>query len=419
MKGRQKMTVHLPLEVRLHNAQSALRKTEERHRLALLAGGLGSWEMALTTMTLASSEGCKVNYGLSSNDDLTYDRLVGMILPEDRPAMQAAIKRAVETGEGYQAEYRIRRPDGLVTWIAAHGQAFFAPDGTPEVMLGTTQDITDRKHAEAEHQRALEQAHTAREEAEGSVRLRNTFLTLTVHDLRAPLTAIRLRAQLLQRRLAKMSLAAENRQPLEGDLLQIQASTAQMESALAELQDVALLQVGRPLDLKLAPANLVDLVRSSIDQVTLQTDRHHIDFHTARDHVIATVDANRIDRVIDNLLSNAIKYSPQGGKVTVTLSSEPKWVVLSVRDEGVGIPADEHELIFQHYRRGTNVTDSFEGTGIGLAGSRQIVEQHSGSLCVNSQEGCGSTFTVLLPVQEGEVPRGDSGPRPDGVTNTS
>ncbi len=392
------MKLHLPIEARLRNAESALRKAQERHRLALRAGGLGSWELDLSTMMLETSEGCKVNFGLAPHDELPYSRLMEMMLPEDRPAMQASVKRAVETGEGYQAEYRIRRPNGQITWIAAYGRPFFTADGTPEIMLGTTQDITDRKHAEAERERLLAEARAARDEAERAVHMRDVFLTLTVHDLRTPVTAIRGRAQLLQRRLVQMQLPADDRQRIEEGLDWLEASTTQMEVILAELQDVALLEIGRPLELKFAPANLVALARSSIEQIRPQTDKHHICFDTPHEQLYTTVDANRIDRVIDNLLSNAIKYSPEGGRVTVSLAMEPEWAVLSVSDEGVGIPAGEHELIFQRYRRGTNVTNSFEGIGIGLAGARQIVEQHKGSMHVESQEGKGSTFTVRLPV---------------------
>lgn len=121
------MKLHLPIEARLRNTESALRKAQERHRLALRAGGLGSWELDLSTMVLETSEGCKLNFGLASHDELPYNRLMEMMLPEDRPAMQASVKRAVETGGGYHAEYRIRRPNGQITWIAAYGQPFFYP----------------------------------------------------------------------------------------------------------------------------------------------------------------------------------------------------------------------------------------------------------------------------------------------------
>jgi signal transduction histidine kinase len=106
--------------------------------------------------------------------------------------------------------------------------------------------------------------------------------------------------------------------------------------------------------------------------------------------------------VAANLLSNAIKYSPNGGDVRVRLRSEEdevgRFAVLEVQDRGLGIPEDDLPRIFERFQRGTNVTGRIAGTGIGLAGAKQIVEQHGGGISVWSREGEGSTFTVRLPV---------------------
>lgn len=391
------MTVHTPPEIRLRNAESALRKSQERHQLALLAGGLGSWELDLRTMVLEASDGCKTNFGLSAEDELPYSRLMELMVPEDPPGMQASVAQALETGGDYQAEYRIRRPDGQIAWIAAYGRPFFAADGTPDVMLGTTQDITRRKHAEAEREQLLEETRIARDQAEGAVRLRDAFLSSTIHDLRTPLTAMRGRVQLLQRQLTKMDLADEDRQRILENLAHLEGGTSRLESLLSELQDVAFLQIGRPLELRCAPADLTAILQTSIDQIGHQSNTHTVCFDADQEQVTADVDATRIERVVDNLLSNAVKYSPEGGTVTVRLHEEGEWIVLAVRDEGVGIPAGELEHIFERYRRGTNVTTKFEGMGIGLSGAKIIVEQHGGTLTVESQEGKGSTFTVRLP----------------------
>ncbi|HEV2127097.1 MAG TPA: PAS domain-containing sensor histidine kinase [Thermomicrobiales bacterium] len=378
--------------------ETSLRKSQARHQLALLAGGLGSWELDLQTMVLESSDSCKANMGLGPHDQISYARLLEVILPEDRPAMQASVQRAVETGGDYQADYRVQWPDGSIHWIAAYGRPFFAADGTPERMLGTTQEVTERKQAEQERERLLREARNARDEAQRAVQLRDTFLSSTVHDLRNPLTSMRGRTQLLQRRISKLNLADADRQRLEDGLAQIEVSTGQIQAILAELQDMAFLQIGRPLELKCAPTDLVALVQSAIDQHRLQARRHEVRFDTSHEHLIAAVDPTRIERVITNLLSNAVKYSPGGGRVTVSLWGDETGVALAVSDEGIGIPAGELGLIFERYRRGTNVTKSFEGTGIGLSGSRQIVEQHGGAISVDSEEGKGSRFTVRLPI---------------------
>jgi signal transduction histidine kinase len=108
--------------------------------------------------------------------------------------------------------------------------------------------------------------------------------------------------------------------------------------------------------------------------------------------------------VLGNLLDNAIKYSPDGGDIAVTIAlaeaDGQRQAVLSVQDHGIGIPAGDLPHVFERFFRGTNVAGRIRGTGIGLAGSRQIVEQHGGTLTVESREGEGSTFTVRLPLDD-------------------
>jgi signal transduction histidine kinase len=108
--------------------------------------------------------------------------------------------------------------------------------------------------------------------------------------------------------------------------------------------------------------------------------------------------------VLTNLLTNAVTYSPRGGDVTVRLAVEeqaagPTYAVVEIEDHGIGIPAADLPLVFQRFYRGSNVRDIGDRAGLGLSGSRQIVEQHDGTLTVRSREGEGTTATVRLPVQ--------------------
>jgi signal transduction histidine kinase len=114
-------------------------------------------------------------------------------------------------------------------------------------------------------------------------------------------------------------------------------------------------------------------------------------------------DAARLARVLDNLLSNAIKYSPGGGEITVEVAEEDqengsRMAAVRVRDRGLGIPAAEMQHVFERFFRAANV-GAIGGTGLGLAGSRRLVEQHGGTLSAESREGTGSTFTLRLPIE--------------------
>ena len=139
-------------------------------------------------------------------------------------------------------------------------------------------------------------------------------------------------------------------------------------------------------------------MRTEVDQIRPQAPRHSIRVEVAED-LLAEVDPTRIARAVANLLGNAIKYSPAGGEIAVTLTREDDSAVLAVRDQGIGIPAADLPRIFERFHRGSNVAGQIAGAGIGLAGARQIVEQHGGAITVESREGAGSTFTVRLPLE--------------------
>ena len=244
----------------------------------------------------------------------------------------------------------------------------------------------------------------ARGEAEAASRAREELLAAAAHDLRSPLTEISMVAQLVRRRLERSDLDAAHGPNLARQLGTIESSARRMAGLVDELLDAARLQAGRGLSLNRQPTRLLSLVDAVVAGYQLRIDRHHIRIVRDADPV-GSWDAARVSRVLDNLLSNAIKYSPGGGEITIEVADEYPdhgWpmAVVRVRDQGVGIPAAELEHVFDRFFRAANV-GAIRGTGIGLSGARQLVEQHGGSLVAESREGIGSTFTLRLPIQIG------------------
>jgi signal transduction histidine kinase len=234
--------------------------------------------------------------------------------------------------------------------------------------------------------------------AREAVQLRDRFLASVSHDLRSPLAAISGQSQLLRRIARGEHIKLGSR--LGDGLSRIEATVGRMTRMIDELLDVARLELGRPLELECGRVDLVALVRFRIAEHQQYTDRHFIQ-QAGEPSLVGEWDAARLERVLDNLLSNAIKYSPDGGLIRVAVvrdeDEEGAWAILSVRDEGVGIPADDLSRIFEQFHRAQNV-GRIGGTGVGLAITRQIVTQHGGSVTVDSREDNGSTFTVRLPV---------------------
>ncbi|HEY7063483.1 MAG TPA: PAS domain S-box protein [Chloroflexota bacterium] len=263
---------------------------------------------------------------------------------------------------------------------------------------------------------AMDNAHLYRQ-VQDAVRARDGFLAAAAHDLKTPLTSIKGMAQLLQRRLARAGVPATD--GLAEGLAGIDTTVTKMAEQLDELLDLTRLQLGQPLELRRRSTDLVELARRVTAEQQKTTERHHIRVETGRAELRGWWDGVRLTRVLDNLVSNAVKYSPDRSEVTVTVKREDAdgqaWAVLVVRDQGLGIPAADLPQIFERFTRASNVTGRIAGTGIGLASARQIVEQHDGTISVETEEGVGSTFTVRLPLGDEDDGPGGGARGPESV----
>jgi signal transduction histidine kinase/DNA-binding NarL/FixJ family response regulator len=247
---------------------------------------------------------------------------------------------------------------------------------------------------------ALDNARLHRE-LQGALHLRDEVLATTSHDLRSPLIGIRMEGELLLRRLRRHRDATDTslHHEIARGLGDIDSTIGRALGLIDELLDVAALQAGRQLQLERREVDLSELARQIVAQHQARTRFHQLCLMIPEAPVIGEWDAGRLARVVDNLLGNAIKYSPGADTIRVNVAREGDWAVLRVEDHGVGIPADELGRVFDRFYRGSNVPPDSRGSGIGLHGVRKIVEQHGGTLSVESRGGEGSTFTVRLPVQ--------------------
>jgi signal transduction histidine kinase len=225
---------------------------------------------------------------------------------------------------------------------------------------------------------------------------KDEFMSTVSHDLKSPLTFIKGMANLRRRRAA----ATPETRPLIDALEQIEGCAGRMAQQLDELVDTGRLQSGTPLELRRDKVDLIALARKAVAEHQHTTDRHALHVSTRLPKLVGEWDELRLGRVLDNLLDNAVKYSPRGGSIKVSIgTTDDGAAVLSVSDRGEGIPESDLPHIFERFRRGRNVEGRIPGTGIGLAGVQRIVEQHQGTIAVDSKVGVGTTFTVRLPLE--------------------
>lgn len=261
-------------------------------------------------------------------------------------------------------------------------------------------DLALAQHLARRAALAVDNARLYRE-AQEAVQVRNRLFSSVSHDLKNPLTGIKGMAQLLKRRVARLEIP-ERERLMEG-LSSIDAAATRMTSQIDELLDLARLQLGQSPKIHRRPTDLVKLVQEAASEQQRLTERHRIVVKSDLPRLVGEWDNVRLNRLVMNLISNALKYSPGGGEIEIAVRQEARdgrdWAVLSVRDEGIGIPAADLEKVFEEFHRGENVEGRISGTGLGLTSARQIAEIHGGSIEVSSEEGGGSTFTVRLPVR--------------------
>jgi signal transduction histidine kinase len=231
--------------------------------------------------------------------------------------------------------------------------------------------------------------------------MKNEFVSNVSHELRTPLASIRVFGELMRHgRVREPSKVAEYGRHIETE-------SRRLSQLINNILDFSRIESGRKI-YSFAPADLTALVNGTIDayKVRLKDRGLAIDFRGPDQSLPRLqLDTNAMDRAVANLLDNAIKYSDDGARIMVRLARDEDEVTLSVEDEGIGIPIEEHDRIFERFHRvSTGLKHDVKGTGLGLSLVQHIVLAHGGYVSLESEVGRGSIFRIHLPV--GWQPKG-------------
>jgi signal transduction histidine kinase/ActR/RegA family two-component response regulator len=306
--------------------------------------------------------------------------------PRDLAACDLAISAATQRRVAIDAG--VVRVDGSTR---LH-QISFAPVAGGRWWIAAALDVEDARATEAERAGLLAREREARAEAERANRLKDRFLMVVSHELRAPMTTILLWEKILR--------AADTEPELFTRALDvIHQSVVSQSRVVGDLLDVSRAISGK-LFVDRRPVELVNLTREAIDAIAPVARAKRV---SVEPHIVpcgtVTGDSARLRQVLDNLLANAVKFTPGGGKVTVRLSTRARVVTLSIEDTGPGIAADLLLTIFEPFTQGNlSETRVSGGLGLGLAIAHELVELHDGTLTATSPgPGLGATFTLTLP----------------------
>jgi len=316
--------------------------------------------------------------------------------PDDRDRVLDAFAHAHETYESIQIEYRIIAKDGRVVWIQDDAAVARDDEGKPMHLQGFMADATSRKQNELqlleERAKAFERERAQNDRLRSLDRMKDEFVALVSHELRTPLTSIRGYLELVLDDAEQ--LATDHREFLQI----VDRNVDRLLHLVSDLLLVAQADAGK-LMFDWAEVDLGSLVAHCVQAAQPAAERAGIELVTVSDASRPIVgDSARIGQLLDNLISNAIKFTPGGGLVAVSVDSSGDSAVIEVRDSGLGISAEEQKQLFERFFRTRSATElAIAGTGLGLSIVKAIVDAHGGTISVDSAEGKGTTFRVLLP----------------------
>lgn len=342
-----------------------------------------------------------------------------LISEHDYDAIVSDIKMPGMDGLALLRKIQEVRPDTPTLLITGHGEHDLAVQALRGGAYDFIQKPIDRDYMVAALSRAIQTRRMRRQLAEQQRALelhalslerivenrtrelveanaaKDKFLSMIAHELKTPLTTLKGRTQLLQRRVAREALDEVVSQGLKD----IERSINRLHILVNDLLDASLMQMNMFV-IHRRRCDLVQLCRHIIDEYTSGSGPV-LRFEAPGEPIEAEVDADRISQVLLNLLSNAHKYSPKGYPITVTLQQVSFEAIISVRDMGAGIPSEDVEHIFDEYYRSPDAdlqAGLQKGLGLGLYIAHKLVERHAGRIEVQSIPGEGSVFSVALPL---------------------
>lgn len=234
------------------------------------------------------------------------------------------------------------------------------------------------------------------------------FLAGVAHELRNPLSALKLSTALTGR-----GGTPPTPERMERTLALVGRQVERLDRMVGDLLDSTRIEAGK-LELRPEVRDARELAREVVELYRSGESGHVLQLSLPEAAMLVRVDPARLEQVVHNLVSNALKYSPAGSRVDVVVRRTEEEVVLSVRDQGIGISEDEKRLLFAPFQRAGNARQRAPGVGLGLSVARRIVEAHGGRIEVDSQPGTGSVFSVWLPMAStvARPPESPSSPLP-------
>lgn len=350
------------------SSRKKIEEAEARTRLAIDSAKLGTYEINFITNELKTSERFNAIWG--ETQSISQAEFAAYIHPEDKFIRQKAHQESVITGTIFY-EVRIIWRDGSVHWIKVNGKVLNDDNGTANYLLGVIEDITEKKNTQQQ---------------------KDNFIAMASHELKTPVTSIKAYGQILEQMLLRKGdikeAAMMNKMDLQVDRL---------NHLITDLLNITKINSGR-LEYNKSSFDFCKLVTDTAEELQRTTIKHTLIVNCPKS-VNVVADKERIGQVITNFISNAIKYSPNSPAINITVKVGANEVTCCVQDFGIGINEESQGKVFEQFYRGnTEKHHTFQGLGLGLYISAEIIKRVGGKIWVKSAEGKGSEFYFALPI---------------------
>jgi len=319
--------------------------------------------------------------------------------PEDREWTMQKFQESISTGTPLNMEYRMVTRDGRIIWVKDSASLVLAEDNQTWIMQGVAIDITERKEWEVKMQQINLQLNQVNLELSRATRLKDEFLANISHELRTPLNAILGITEGLQEEVYGII-----NQKQRSVLRTIESSGQQLLQLINDILDMAKIEAGQ-LDLECSPTSIPQLCTASVTFIKQQAFQKNIQLEVKvpANLPLLLLDGRLMRQVLINLLNNAVKFTPVFGHITLEVTEVEHSTLgtalkMSVSNTGIGIALEDFDKLFRPFVQiDSALNRQYEGTGLGLALVKRIVEKHGGQVEVSSKVNVGSCFMVYLP----------------------
>jgi len=368
------------VESGLAEAERLLSESKERLKAAVDSAGLGTWDYNPQTKEFIGDKRCREIFGLSQSNHMSLATFLSVTNSDDRDKMEARIN---ETLKGYNSgefdiEYKTIPINGKIKWLKARGRAYFNQNKVAVRFIGTLLDITVQK--------LIDEATVE------LLRKKDEFISIASHELKTPITSLKGALQIIER----TALKGGDIKTVENFIQKAIKQVNKLTELIKDLLDVTKIQSGKLL-LSKTQFMLDELITECCGELQIEAEKHTLVIE-GDTNVEIYADRNRLEQVLINLVANAVKYSPEGGKVIISVEKVKEGIKIAVTDFGIGIPENNIHLIFDRFYRVDETSQRYAGLGLGLYISSEIVRQHGGEIGIESTVGRGSTFWFVIPV---------------------